>query len=95
MILRVREMIVKSVFLRMDVGLYPDMTHCVTICGLLNSPIKCYLQYLKVQYVYPNLIYYTGGREISAIIVTVDYLCYKEPKSPCNFFLILIFNELF
>ena len=37
-----------------------------------------------------------GVREISAIIVTDDYLCYKEPKSPYNFFfLILIFNELF
>ena len=29
------------------------------------------------------------------MIVTEDYLCYKEPKSPYNFFLILIFNELF
>ena len=36
-----------------------------------------------------------SGREISAIIVTDDYLCYKEPKIPFNFFLILIFNELF
>ena len=36
-----------------------------------------------------------GGRELSAIIVTEDYLSYKEPKSPYNFFLILIFNELF
>ena len=36
-----------------------------------------------------------GGREISVIIVTDDYLCYKKPKSPYNFFLILIFNELF
>ena len=37
-----------------------------------------------------------AGREISAIIVTDDYLCYKEPKIPYNFFfLILIFNELF
>ena len=35
-----------------------------------------------------------SGREISVIIVTDDYLCYKEPKSSCNFF-ILIFNELF
>ena len=35
------------------------------------------------------------GREISAIIVTDDYLCYKERKSPYNFFLILKFNELF
>ena len=35
-----------------------------------------------------------GVREISDIIVTDDYLCYKEPKSPYNFFLILIFNEL-
>ena len=33
-------------------------------------------------------------REISSIIVTGDYLCCKEPKSPYNFFLILIFNEL-
>ena len=33
--------------------------------------------------------------KISAIILTDDYLCYKEPKSPHNFFLILIFNELF
>ena len=32
---------------------------------------------------------------MSAIIVTDDYLCYKAPKSPYNFFLILIFNELF
>ena len=32
---------------------------------------------------------------MSAIIVTVDYLCYKEPNSPYNFSLILIFNELF
>ena len=37
-----------------------------------------------------------GGREMSAIIVTDDYLCYKEPESPYNFFfIILIFNELF
>ena len=35
-----------------------------------------------------------SGREISAIIVTDDYLCNKEPKIPFNFFLILIFNEL-
>ena len=27
-----------------------------------------------------------GVKEISAIIVTDDYLCYKEPKSPYNFF---------
>ena len=35
-----------------------------------------------------------GGREISVIILTDDYLCYMEPKIPFNFFLILIFNEL-
>ena len=35
-----------------------------------------------------------GVREISDIIVTDDYLRYKEPNSPYNFF-ILIFNELF
>ena len=36
-----------------------------------------------------------GGREISVTIVTGDYLCYKEPKTPYNFYLILIFNEVF
>ena len=37
-----------------------------------------------------------NGREISAIIVTDDYLCYKEPKSLYDFyFVILLFNELF
>ena len=36
-----------------------------------------------------------SGKEISAIIATGDYLCYKELKSPYRFFLILIFNELF
>ena len=36
-----------------------------------------------------------GGREIRAIISTDDYLCCKEPKSPYNVFIILIFNELF
>ena len=35
-----------------------------------------------------------GGKETSAIIVTNDYLCYKEPNSPYNFF-ILILNEIF
>ena len=34
-----------------------------------------------------------GGMEINAIIVTDDYLCYKEPKSPYNFFLILILTS--
>ena len=36
-----------------------------------------------------------GGREISVIIVTDNYLRYKEQKIPHNFFLILTFNELF
>ena len=27
-----------------------------------------------------------GGREISAVTVTDDNLCYKEQKSPYNFF---------
>ena len=35
-----------------------------------------------------------GVREI-IIIVMDNYLIYKEPKSPYNFFLSLIFNELF
>ena len=34
------------------------------------------------------------AREISAIIVTDDCLCYKEPKSPYNF-LILIFIKFY
>ena len=36
-----------------------------------------------------------GGRKISAIILSDDYLCYKEQKNPYNFFLILIINKLF
>ena len=36
-----------------------------------------------------------GVRDIRAVIVTDDYLCYKELKSPYNVFLILVFNELF
>ena len=36
-----------------------------------------------------------GVRKISVITGTDDYLCYKGPKSPYNFFLILIFNKLF
>ena len=32
-------------------------------------------------------IFIHGVREISAIIVTDDYLCYKEPESYYNFFL--------
>ena len=35
------------------------------------------------------------GKGINAIIVTDDFLCYKEPKSPYNFLIILIINELF
>ena len=34
-----------------------------------------------------------GVREISAINVNDDYLCYKEQKSPYNFFHILIFTN--
>ena len=33
--------------------------------------------------------------KINVIIVNDDYLCYKEPENPYNFFLNLIFNELF
>ena len=36
-----------------------------------------------------------GGMEISVIIVTDDYLCYKEQKVLTTFFIILTFNELF
>ena len=35
-----------------------------------------------------------GVREISVIIITNDYVCYKETRSPYHFLLILIFNEL-
>ena len=44
---------------------------------------------------YAIMLFVQVGRGISTIIVTDDYLCYKEPKSPYNFFLILIFNKLF
>ena len=37
---------------------------------------------------FSSLLFIRGGREISPIIVTDDYLCYKESKSPYNFFLI-------
>ena len=43
----------------------------------------------------PVALNYTGWKGKSAVIVTDDYLCYKEAKSRYNFFLILIFNELF
>ena len=32
-----------------------------------------------------RLKFIQGGREINAIIVTCDYLCYEEPKSPFCF----------
>ena len=35
---------------------------------------------------YIGLSYIQGGRDISAIVVTDDYLCYEEPKIPYNFF---------
>ena len=36
-----------------------------------------------------------GGREISAIIVNDNWLCYKESKCPYKLFIILEFNKLF
>ena len=47
------------------------------------------------QSIVTDILKIQDGREISVIIVTDDYLCYKESKSPYNFFLILVFNELF
>ena len=55
--------------------------------------IKVFIQFFFFIYTSLKFPGQTGGREISAIIVTDDYLCYKEPKSLYNFFLILIFNE--
>ena len=46
-------------------------------------------------YGHPWCVIQQGGRKISVIIVSDDYLCYKEQKIPYIFFLILIFNELF
>ena len=31
-------------------------------------------------------MYIQGGKDISAINVTDDYLCYKDPKSPYSYF---------
>ena len=46
-------------------------------------------------YIHIYLLHIQDGKEVSAIILTDNYLCYKETKSPYNFFIILIFNELF
>ena len=35
---------------------------------------------------FPEMFLIQSGREVSDIVVTEDYLCYKEPKSPDNFF---------
>ena len=51
-----------------------------------------YFDLLIVSYV-EEFVFYTGW--VSATILIDDYLCYKEPKSPYNFFIISIFNELF
>ena len=42
-----------------------------------------------------NVYHIQDVREISVIIITDDYLYYKQPKSSYNFFLVLIFNELY
>ena len=52
--------------------------------------ILCVCVCIYILYIY---IYIQGVREISAVIVTDDYLCYKEQKSPYNFFHIIY--ELF
>ena len=41
------------------------------------------------------MLFIQSGNGISVIIVTDDYLCYKEPKNLYKLFLTLIFNELF
>ena len=67
------------------------MCVCVSVenFGPPNNLQTCYPIYTKF---FP---YIQDGRQISAIIVTEDYLCYKEPKSLYSFSFILIFNELF
>ena len=60
------------------------------LCKILVPPNN----YKPVTRFVRNFAHIQGGREISAIILTDDYLCYKELKTPHNFFLILIFNEL-
>ena len=35
---------------------------------------------------HPSELDIQDGREISVIVVTDDYLCYKKPKRPYNFF---------
>ena len=47
--------------------------YCVCVLGVLFLASEC-------QFIIQ------GGRGISDIIVTDDSLCYKEPKSPYNFF---------
>ena len=60
---------------------------CVSLCIVNRTNI------LDFSYFNPYTV--QSGREISVIIVTDDYLCYREPKSPYNFLLTLIYNELF
>ena len=66
-------------------------------CRIYNM-FSCFLIFWAKKKIFvlktQTLNYYTGVREISAITVTDDYLCYKVPKSPYNFFHILTFNEL-
>ena len=44
-----------------------------------------YIYGIYIDYIY-IYIYTQGGGEISVIISTDDYLCYKGPKIPFNFF---------
>ena len=55
---------------------------------MLNSKIN---EAIKLEFstvsIYNALMFADDKDIYSAIIVTDDYLCYKEPKSPYNFFL--------
>ena len=48
--------------------------------SLIYKEMIVYLNY------YLNLNHIQDRRGVSAIIVTDNYLCYKELKSPCTFF---------
>ena len=53
--------------------------------GLSHPGLK-QVEYFEILEVY-NVI--QNGREVSAIIVTGNCLCYKEPERPYNFFFLL------
>ena len=58
-----------------------------TVLRGYGKPYLTNVKIVHMKYIYSQELFIQSGREISAIIVTDDYLCYKVPESPYNFFL--------